>query len=54
MDGNHVPQLFALPFQGLCDKVERPCLATPTFGDLFIESENLMCKTTVFNVCIIK
>ena len=52
VDRNHVPILHDLPFQGICDKVERPCLTSPTYGDLFIESENLMCKTTILDVSL--
>ena len=41
-----MPVLFDIQFDGLCDLQSRACMASPVYGDVFIESEDLLCRIT--------
>ena len=50
MDKNHVPTLLPFQWNGLCDKLTRPCQDTGVHADLFLDSDELKCQVQVLDV----
>ena len=38
---------------GDCDFFKRPCRATPVYGGLFLDGQNLTCRVQVVEVCLL-
>ena len=44
------PTVYGVPGDGLCNTRTRPCQVTAVIGKDYLDSQNLTCKVTVYEV----